>query len=481
MTVPAAPYLSVLRTLIATSLRPRENESTEKVAMYSHRILTQLLLGEKLLPGLQQNAMTRLVDLLPELHSELRNVQGGSELIAGLDQHVRITPDYVAAQPLVQAAVQHLATCPGVARKALSRQIAVIILDVQDKLHQAALAEEMQPLAEDAVAEPLNAQQKQSFRDYLRSRYIDDAEVDIVSLKAILGGGSKQTIFVGLRNNKRLPSTVVLRIDKADSPVGSTVADEFDIMKTMFDAGLPVPQPFMMETDTSIVGASFMVVSRIEGDNIGDAFDVAKPSRQFGVTLAKTLASLHQIPVEKAPKLPGANLTTRERMQQNIDEFEANWRKLNVPSIALELAYAWLKANMDLSEGRRSIVHRDVGCHNMLGKDGDLAALLDWETAVIGNPAQDLGYAYHTVIQLMPWEDFLAEYKKAGGIIPTVAEIVYYRLWRAVWIMGFQLLARSYFVSGLTTEMILAYASQYWYQRSELTLHELVNLVYQRH
>jgi aminoglycoside phosphotransferase (APT) family kinase protein len=136
---------------------------------------------------------------------------------------------------------------------------------------------------------------------------------------------------------------------------------------------------------------------------------------------------------------------------------------------------------MEFAEGRRSIVHRDVGCHNMLGKDGRLAALLDWETAVVGNPAQDLGYAYHTIVQMMPWEEFLAEYEKAGGIIPRPAEIDYYRLWRAVWIMGFQLLARSYFLSGLTTEMILAYASQYWYQRSEHTLHEMVDMVYRRY
>ena len=107
--------------------------------------------------------------------------------------------------------------------------------------------------------------------------------------------------------------------------------------------------------------------------------------------------------------------------------------------------------------------------------------LLDWETAVVGNPAQDLAYAYHTVIQVMPWDEFLGEYVRAGGGMPHQQEIDFYRVWRAVWLVGFQLLARSYFLSGMTNEMILAYASQYWYQRCEQNLHEVVDMVYAKY
>lgn len=141
----------------------------------------------------------------------------------------------------------------------------------------------------------------------------------------------------------------------------------------------------------------------------------------------------------------------------------------------------WLRGHLTLADGRRAITHRDVGCHNMLGKDGRLAAILDWETAVIGNPAQDLGYAYHTIVQMLPWEEFLAEYARAGGNVPSAAEIDFYRLWRSVWIMGFMLLSRSYFESGMSTETVAAYAARYWYQRSEITVHEMINHVYSRY
>ena len=256
MSFATSPYLSILRTLLATTLRPRENESAEKVAMYMHRMLTQLLLLDQLLPELQRKSLVALSDLLEPLGAELRSVDGGSSLIAALDAHVRQKPDFAAAEPVVQSAVKLLANHLNPARKKLMKQVSAIILNVQDEFHRAAVSQEMPPPAGDKPIEPLSTEQKIAFQQYLRKKFPQDAALDVGSLKAVLGGGSKKTIFVDLRNATTLPDTIVLRVDKADSPVGSTVADEFDIIKLMFESGLPVPQPFALETDASIVGAS---------------------------------------------------------------------------------------------------------------------------------------------------------------------------------------------------------------------------------
>jgi aminoglycoside phosphotransferase (APT) family kinase protein len=482
MQISTTPYLSVLRTQLAGDLRPKDDKTAQQVNMYFHRILTQLLLHAQLVPELKQKAAGELAALLNELNTELRDLESGAALMPPLELHLHEKPDYAAAEPLVQQAAQLLAAHPSTARRKLLKNISAIVMRVQDAIHQAALKEEMQPIIEGDVVEPLTTEQKLTFQNYLRSKFPAESALEVGTTKAVVGGGSKQTLFIELRNAKTLPATVVLRIDQAASPTGATVADEFDIMKAMFVAGMPVPQPFVLEVDTSIMNACFIVVSRIDGHNIGDALDVTEPSRAFGVDLARTMAKLHQIPMSPGgDRLHGAKVTTRERMQADIADFEAKWRALNEPLIALELAYAWLKEHMDFAEGQRAIVHRDIGCHNMLAKDGRLAALLDWETAVIGNPAQDLAYAYHTVVQMMPWEEFLAEYEKAGGKRPRNEEIDYYRVWRSVWLVGFQLLARSYFLSGATSAMILAYASQYWYQRVEHDLHEMVDMVYRRY
>lgn len=478
MKVTATPYLAVLRTQLATTLRPEGDEAAQ-VGMYCHRILTQLLLLEQLLPQLREKAVAELSARFDDFAAALTDTEDGPRLIAELDQHLRRVPDYVAAEPIVQQAIGRVAAKGDERHRELLAATARIVRSVQDAFHAEVLAQELPTVTTaSAAAEPLNDAQKAALAEYLK-RTFDENNVAIGHSKAVVGGGSKQTLFVELKNTKRLPATIVLRIDKSTSPVGSAVAEEFDTLKTVHDAGLPVPQPFSLETGREVVGSPFILMSRVDGRNIGDALDVTEPSRSFGVSLARAMAKLHNIPLEHAPThLPGATISTRERMVQDIADFEGKWRSRGEPLIALELAYAWLKSHLDYAEGRRSIVHRDIGCHNMLVKDGELAALLDWETAVVGNPAQDLAYAYHTVIQVMPWKEFLAEYQRSGGSIPKQQEIDFYRVWRAVWLVGFQLLARSYFLSGFTNEMILAYASQYWYQRCEQDLHQVVDMVY---
>jgi aminoglycoside phosphotransferase (APT) family kinase protein len=45
-------------------------------------------------------------------------------------------------------------------------------------------------------------------------------------------------------------------------------------------------------------------------------------------------------------------------------------------------------------QGPARIVHGDYGLHNTLvGTDGRIAAVVDWEISTLGDPLADLGYA----------------------------------------------------------------------------------------
>jgi aminoglycoside phosphotransferase (APT) family kinase protein len=207
---------------------------------------------------------------------------------------------------------------------------------------------------------------------------------------------------------------------------------------------------------------------------------VTEPSRAFAVGVAQALAKLHKIPLVKAAKLPGAMQSTRERVEQEISFYEETWRASGETSIAMEQGLAWLKSHMNYAEGQRAIIHRDVGCHNMLGKDGDLSALLDWETAAVGNPAHDLMYAYVCVVQMMPWEDFLAEYEKSGGTIPGKAELDFYRILVALFGIHFTILSRSFISTSYTDTMVVAYAAERIHLQYERALHDAVRIAFER-
>ena len=78
---------------------------------------------------------------------------------------------------------------------------------------------------------------------------------------------------------------------------------------------------------------------------------------------------------------------------------------------------------------------------------------------------------------MMSWEDFLAEYKNAGGLLPSERELDFYRVLCGVFRMHYELMARSFFLSGASDSLILGYAAQHLHQFCDFQLHEAVKHV----
>ena len=474
MNDPLNRYLLAIRNQVATTLRPDAlGEVAQKNSLYIERVLNYLAVVNRDLPQLTQSSRVAYRALLPELSVVLDDEPA---LTDALKTHLADDGDPALAAATIQSAAALLQKNPRPAATALVQAIGKIEMDLQQRFVDA-LAKESRPVVMQADAnEGLSDAQKQSLTTMLRKRYPSDSALDIGKIKAIPGGFSKQTIFLELLNTKSLPGNVVLRIDKPNSPVETTVVNEYEIIEAMHAAGVPIPQPLLLEADTSILGSAFVLVGRVDGVVAGDAFEVTDPCRSFGTTLAQGLAKMHNVPLDKVSgNVPGMKIHVQQRMLGDIDYYESKWRATQIPSLTLEIAYGWLRANIASSSGgRRAIVHRDVGCHNLLVKDGKLAAILDWETALVGDPAQDIGYVVHTIEQIMPWEDFLAAYEAAGGKRPTQAHINFYRVWRHVWLMTMQTQARAAIEAGYTDDIGLIYNVLNLFQRLSVSLQTLL-------
>jgi aminoglycoside phosphotransferase (APT) family kinase protein len=61
--------------------------------------------------------------------------------------------------------------------------------------------------------------------------------------------------------------------------------------------------------------------------------------------------------------------------------------------------------------------------------DGRLSAVLDWEHAHIGDPAEDLGYIRSCIGNQLDWPQFLAEYEQAGRPVPSPERVLFYEIW----------------------------------------------------
>jgi aminoglycoside phosphotransferase (APT) family kinase protein len=147
--------------------------------------------------------------------------------------------------------------------------------------------------------------------------------------------------------------------------------------------------------DTSVIGAEFYVMRRLDGiiprAKLGVDLD-ARRTRALCENLVDTLVELHQVDVAAAGlaglgKGPGY---PRRQVEGWTDRY-ARARTWNVPTFGA--VTRWLAANTPADVGT-CVVHNDFRLDNVVLSPGDptrIIGVLDWEMATIGDPLMDLG------------------------------------------------------------------------------------------
>jgi aminoglycoside phosphotransferase (APT) family kinase protein len=258
-----------------------------------------------------------------------------------------------------------------------------------------------------------------NFNAYLRRRFPSSADAVAADLVPIPGGRSKKTFFVRISGVDALPGNLVMRQDFALKYAGTRVADEYRPLLALADLGLPVPRPFHLENESSELGPPFMLVERLRGRAPGTYFGISTPCPAAFRDLAAMLAKLHRV----EPATLGMERASdgTDSMRQLIGQYQAKWREnATRASPVVDYAYGWALRECGRDPGRTAVVHGDAGPYNLLVDDDRLTAVLDWEFAHAGDPAEDLGIARVYADSFMSWEEFMQAYHGAGG--PEVPE-----------------------------------------------------------
>jgi aminoglycoside phosphotransferase (APT) family kinase protein len=249
-------------------------------------------------------------------------------------------------------------------------------------------------------------------------------EDPIVTLHRVAGGRTKLTALGETRPRSHLPRHIVLRLDSDLGHTGSCVAGEFTFLSGLHDQGLAVPKPILAETDSTLLGGAFILMEQVSGTatalaaiDRGAVDDVPGLVREMAVTLAQ-LHSARPVPTD-GRDLPNDRSSDPNEM---VRQYYRRWLSHQRPpeSLAVELGFAWLLGHPLPTDRPRAIVHGDFGPHNVLVDRSHLAALLDWELAHLGDPAEDLGYCRLVINQIADFDDFAATYLAAGGIPEAV-------------------------------------------------------------
>jgi aminoglycoside phosphotransferase (APT) family kinase protein len=145
---------------------------------------------------------------------------------------------------------------------------------------------------------------------------------------------------------------------------------EFQLLSALSRAGLAVPTPVFVETGPALLGSPFFVMEYVDGKPDLTASEL--PSAL--VQMADYLHRVHTLEVEVA-------LPARE------DPIDGALALLPETDPVCDVLRS-LRAH---AQGcARVLVHGDFWPGNVLWKDGQLMAVVDWEDAAIGDPVSDL-------------------------------------------------------------------------------------------
>ncbi|MDX1382164.1 MAG: phosphotransferase family protein [Thermoanaerobaculia bacterium] len=205
----------------------------------------------------------------------------------------------------------------------------------------------------------------------------------LIGCSALAGGVSATTHALEIAAPSGARCRVVLRrhrnADWKPSREG-TIATEFALLEGLHRIGLEVPEPLLLDVSGELLPEPYLVMERVTGSTaVADAELPTALGR-----LADFLARLHAVELETAALPP-------------LPEREDPWSSVldHLPDDALgaRLRTALEARPAAFEPSRRTLVHGDFWPGNVLWRDGEIAAVIDWEDAAIGDPLSDLACA----------------------------------------------------------------------------------------
>jgi aminoglycoside phosphotransferase (APT) family kinase protein len=187
-------------------------------------------------------------------------------------------------------------------------------------------------------------------------------------------------------------------------PKAHDMAREWALIRALGPTPVPVPAALGFCDDVSVTGARFYVMGHVDGHPLYSAADTERwaPVRtRLAHSFIDVLADLHAVDPDavglgelgKRDSYVGRQLSTWYR-SWTASVGPADYDDPRAHSLQRRL----LEHLPD--QGPIRIVHGDYGLHNCLvGPDGTVAAVVDWEISTLGDPLADLAYA------LKPWPD----------------------------------------------------------------------------
>jgi aminoglycoside phosphotransferase (APT) family kinase protein len=181
---------------------------------------------------------------------------------------------------------------------------------------------------------------------------------------------------------------------------------EYHVLGAVRGARVPVPETYVYCEDESIIGSQFYIVAYVEGRLFWDAdLPAVAPAERTALYLAMAdeLARIHSLDFTAIglAGFGGSGAYTARNLSRWSKIYNQS-RLEDVPDMD------WLMAELQVrlpADEPVTLIHGDYGLYNIMFQPDrpEVAAILDWEMATLGNPWVDL--AHHVRAWWEPADD----------------------------------------------------------------------------
>jgi aminoglycoside phosphotransferase (APT) family kinase protein len=252
----------------------------------------------------------------------------------------------------------------------------------------------------------------------------------------------------------------------------STLEEQYRVLQALDGTGVRAPRPYWYEADATILGGPFFLMEKIDGEvpnpwsRAGKQYYAEAAARgRLPRSFVEELASLHTLDWRAAGldflgvPGPGRNFARRE-----VAKWESLIRQsLRKPEPVLTEVLRWLEANAPETP-RLAFVHGAYRTGNLMIKDDEVTAVIDWELQVIGDPMYDVAYVLSDLNRegspllscVVDRQFFLDYYQQLTGLTVDLDACRYYEVLYMMRSTAFWLSGSSLFAEGKNHDLRLA-------------------------
>lgn len=251
---------------------------------------------------------------------------------------------------------------------------------------------------------------------------------------------------------------LMLMRDAAGTLLNTERAREFEVLKALEGTDVPAPKVHWMDAQGRRLGAPSVVMERMPGHCDYMVLNGADPL-ESRLALARgfieLMAQIQAVDWRARGLADALGLPDGAPSLRELRHWEAEYRRARLePHPELDYVLTWLERRAPAAEAI-VLVHGDFKPGNALVEDARITAKLDWETAHLGDPLEDLGWVTNPVRKRehqIPghWErrQIVEAYSELTGRSVRDADLTWWNVFSCWKLSVIQLTAVAEFVAG---------------------------------